>query len=77
MFCTKQSELGFSDLLPSGKYKGKKVLAICVEDMDYLRWMMNNGTIFAFNVAKCILGTKPKPFDYKKYNKAKKNASPK
>lgn len=61
--------LGFSDLLCTGKYKGRKVLDICVEDIEYLRWMMDNGSTFAFNVEKVIKSTKIKPREYKRKKK--------
>jgi len=73
IFSTAQESLTFSSKIPSGKYVGRKVLDICVEDMDYLRWMMDNGTIFADKVLRCIRGTHPKAFDYRKYNKSKNN----
>lgn len=73
IFSTTVEPLSFSNLLCTGKYKNRKVLDICVEDMDYLRWMMDNGTIFADKVLRCIRGTHPKAFDYKKYNKQKKH----
>jgi len=69
IFSSAQISLSFSDLLCTGKYKGRRVLDICVEDMDYLRWMMDNGTIFADKVLRCIKGTHPKPFNYRKYKK--------
>jgi hypothetical protein len=73
IFSSAQTGLSFDSILPSGKYRDRKVLDICVEDMDYLRWMMDNGTIFADKVLRCIRGTHPKAFDFHKYNKTKKN----
>ena len=71
IFSTTVNTLSFPDLLCTGKYKGRRVLDICVEDMDYLRWMMDNGTIFADKILRCIKGTHPKPFDFKRHNKTK------
>jgi hypothetical protein len=71
-FSTATPPISFGDVLTSGKYKGRKVLDICVNDIEYLRWMLENGHIFALNVEKCIRGTKKKPFDPKQYRRKKK-----
>ena len=69
IFSTTVEPLSFHDLLCTGKYKGRRVLDICVEDMDYLRWMMENGSIFDAKVERCIRGIRPKPRDYRKFKK--------
>lgn len=71
-FSTAQESLQFSSTLPSGKYVGRTVLAICVEDIEYLRWMMENGSIFDAKVERCIKGIKPKPRDFRKKKHATK-----
>ena len=54
----------WTTIFKSGKHSGKSVLAICVDDIEYLRWMMNNGAIFAPNISRAIKSTKEKPRVY-------------
>ena len=59
-FSTKKTELGFTDSMPYGKFKGEKIHSVMARDPDYMRFFIVSSSGL-FTYSENVLRTHPLP----------------